>query len=227
MKKKIAIMLLTAMTVSLVACGKQDDTNTNDNVNTESKVEESTELGSEAESEISSESENEVEGEVGTDADGTELASGALDIINSVWATYADEEKFSAGGGDSANLNFEGPGAFDATNTEELDVTLGFPADQADKIDDAASIMHMMNANTFTGGVFHVTDAENVQTVADALKENIMNRQWMCGFPEKLIIVSVDNYVVSAFGNGELIENFKTKLSAVYENATLLYEESL
>ena len=221
MKKKLAIMLLTVMAVSVVACGGQDDTNTNDNVNTENSVENNTEVNTEN-------NEAEVESEISTessDAGASESTSGALDLINSVWATYADDEKFAAGGGDSANMNFEGPGAFDATNTGELDVTLGFPADQADKIDDAASIMHMMNANTFTGGVYHVTDAANVQTVADALKENILNRQWMCGFPEKLIIVSVDNYVVSAFGNGELIENFKNKITGVYENASLLYEE--
>ncbi len=218
MKKKLAIMLLAAMTMSLVACGGKDDTNTNDTVSTESSVEENTEVNTEVntDAEVSTES---------GDEGATESTSGALDIINNVWATYADEEKFAAGGGDSANLNFEGPGKFDVTNTEELDFTLGFPTEHADKIDDAASIMHMMNANTFTGGVYHVTDAANVQAVADSLKTNILNRQWMCGFPEKLIIVSVDNYVVSAFGNGELIENFKNKLTTVYENASVLYEE--
>lgn len=221
MKKKLAIMLLTVMAVSVVACGGQDDTNTNDNVNTEDSVENNTEVNTEN-------NEAEVESEISTensDAGASESTSGALDLINSVWATYADDEKFAAGGGDSANMNFEGAGKFDVTNTEELDFNLGFPADQADKIDDAASIMHAMNANTFTSGVYHVTDAANVQTIADALKENILNRQWMCGFPEKLIIVSVDNYVVSAFGNGELIENFKNKITGVYENASLLYEE--
>ena len=88
--------------------------------------------------------------------------------------------------------------------------------------------MHMMNANTFTSGVYHVTNADDVSAVCDALKENIMNRQWMCGFPETLIIVTVDdNYVISAFGNGQIIETFKNKISGVYDNATVVYEESL
>lgn len=219
MKKKLAIMLLAAMTMSLVACGGKDDTNANDNVSTESSVETNTEADNE--SEVTNESDVTADENMGVT--GTE--SGALEILNNVWATYEENEMFAAGGGDSANLNFEGAGKFDVTNTEELDFTLGFPTEHADKIDDAASLMHMMNANTFTGGVFHVTDAANVQTVADSLKTNILSRQWMCGFPEKLIIVSVDNYVVSAFGNGELIENFKTKLTTVYENASVLYEE--
>ncbi|MBR2009749.1 MAG: bacteriocin transport accessory protein, partial [Peptococcaceae bacterium] len=155
-------------------------------------------------------------------------AESALDVLQSTWETYEDENKFAAGGGDSQNMVMDEPGKFDVANTEELNGTLGFPADSAGKIDDAASLMHMMNANTFTAGAYHVTNADDVQGVADALKESIMNRQWMCGFPETLIIVKVnDNYLVSAFGNGEIIETFKTKLTGVYADATVVYEESL
>ena len=50
----------------------------------------------------------------------------------------------------------------------------------------------------------------------------------MCGFPETLIIVQVgDSYLVSAYGNGELIENFKTKLVNTYAYAEVVVEESL
>ena len=192
MKKKIALLLLTVMAISLVACGGKDTANNNDAV-----------------------------------TDGKQAES-ALDVLKSTWETYEDENKFAAAGGDSQNMVMDEPGNFDAANTEELNAILGFPADAAGKIDDVASLMHMMNANTFTSGAYHVTNADDVQGVADALKESIMNRQWMCGFPETLIIVKVnDNYLVSAFGNGEIIETFKTKLTGVYADATVVYEESL
>ena len=98
----------------------------------------------------------------------------------------------------------------------------------ADKIDDAASMMHMMNANTFTAGAYHVTAASDVTEVTNAIKDKVMNNHWMCGFPETLIIVQVgDSYLVSAYGNGELIENFKTKLVNTYANAEVVVEESL
>ena len=59
------------------------------------------------------------------------------------------------------------------------------------------------------------------------LKTSIMNRQWMCGFPDTLIIVQVGaDCVVSAFGNAELIEYFKTQLCAAY-GCSVLVEESL
>lgn len=152
----------------------------------------------------------------------------SLEIFNNVWATYGDDEKFSIAGGDYNNSVMDSPGTFAVSDTESLDAMLGVPADAASFIDGAASMMHMMNANTFTAGAYHIADAANQQTFCDKLKDNIMNRQWMCGFPDTLIIVSIgDSYVVSAFGNAEIIETFKTKLTAEYPSAAIVYEESL
>lgn len=151
-------------------------------------------------------------------------------LLTAVWDTYGDDEKFAAmggGGSETAEYVNDAPGKFLTDSSDVLDYTLGLPADSAAKIDDAASLMHMMNANTFTCGAFHVAKSEDVTAVADSLKENILKRQWMCGFPDKLVVITVGDYVVSAFGNGELIDNFKTKLMAVYQSAALAYEENI
>ena len=212
MKKKIALLLLTVMTISLVGCGEKNNTNSNNAANNGQNVENTA-------------GDNTADNTVG---DNHQTEEGALGILQTIWSSYEEENKFSAGGGDSHNMVMDEPGAFDVTNSEELDATLGFPVDYMDRIDEAASLMHMMNANTFTCGAFHVTDSDNVSQVADALKDNIMNRQWICGFPETMIIVVVDdNYVLSAFGNGELIETFKNKTTTAFENVNVLYEERL
>lgn len=215
MKKKIALLLLTVMTMSLIGCGEKDTTDGNDDVTNNDTVVEDNIADDTTDNDDSN-------------AESNVSAEGAVSVLNAIWATYEDANKFAAAGGDSQNMVMDEPGAFDVTNTEELDATLGFPTEYADKIDDSASLMHMMNANTFTAGAYHVTNADDITAVCDALKESIMNRQWMCGFPETLIIVTVDdNYVISAFGNGQIIETFKNKISGVYSNATVVYEESL
>ncbi len=135
-----------------------------------------------------------------------------LDVLTNAWNAMGDEEKFPIGGGDSANMVMDAPGAFDAANTEELDALLGLSADGAAKIDAAASLMHMMNANTFTCGAYSVVAGEDVSAFITALKDNIQARQWMCGFPEKLVIVTVDNVVVSMFGNAQIVDSFTAKL---------------
>lgn len=161
-------------------------------------------------------------------ADNTPVAASALEILETVWAGYGDDEKFPISGGDSSNMTMDVPGVFDATNSEELDVTLGFPAAQAGLIDDAASMVHMMNLNTFTCGVYHVTDAANAATLADAIKENISVRQWMCGMPEKLLIANLGgDYVLAAFGMNDVMDVFKTNLTAAYEGTTVVYEEAI
>jgi len=86
----------------------------------------------------------------------------------------------------------------------------------------------MMNANTFTCGSYQLKEGADMETFTTALKDSIMNRQWMCGFPDTLIVVTLsDSHVVAAFGNAEIIETFKTKLTASYEGAEVIIEESL
>jgi hypothetical protein len=151
----------------------------------------------------------------------------AVQILEDVWAAY-DDEKFAIAGGDYENMVMDAPGAVNVSDGETLDALLGFPAASAGLIDDGASLMHMMNQNTFTAGVYHVTKADDVQAVADAVKENIMNRQWMCGFPDDLVIYSVGaNYVAAVFGAEDLVDNFEEALETVYTSTKILYNEDL
>lgn len=150
----------------------------------------------------------------------------SADLLNKVWDTFEEDQKFFAMGGDFNNPVDNAAGIFNIEDTENLTYMLYIPADRIALIDEAASLIHAMNTNTFTGAAFHLTDAANAQTVVDALKENILNTQWMCGFPDKLVIFTVNyDYVVFAFGNEEIVENFKTKLIEVYGDATFLYVE--
>ncbi len=153
----------------------------------------------------------------------------ALTLMNTIWDSYGEDEKFSAMGGDFSEENMVdgAPGNYGIQDPSMLDYTLGLPEASASMIDGAASLVHMMNANTFTGGAFHVSSPDNVSAVADALKDNIMQRQWMCGFPDKLIVITVGDYVISAFGNEELIDTFKARALAAYESAELVYEEPI
>lgn len=149
-----------------------------------------------------------------------------VELLNTVWASFADEEKFPVGGGDEVNMNMEGPGVYGLENAEGFVAITHFPADSMAKIDAAATLMHMMNANTFTCAAYHVTDAD-MAALATEVKDSVMATQWMCGFPEKLVIVTIGDYMVSYFGNGELVGNFTTKLQAAYPEAAVVVDEAI
>ena len=151
----------------------------------------------------------------------------ALTILNAIWNTYSDEEKFPAAGGDSEHAVDGAPGSFDVSNADSLSYLLTFPADDASLIDSAASLVHMMNLNTFTCGAFHVADANNVARLADDLRTTIQAKHWMCGFPDKLVIVTVGQSVFSVYGNEELVNTFRDKLLASYSAATAVYDEAI
>jgi len=153
-----------------------------------------------------------------------------LQILETVWETYLDSEKFPImGGGPEFDQSvMDVPGAFALTDGEMIDSILGFPDSSLALIDEAASIMHAMNQNTFTAGAYHVSNPGDVEMLISDLEDNIMSRQWMCGFPDTLIIVKVDaNTLISAFGEATIIENFKDKVLAEYTGAEVVSEQSL
>ncbi len=152
-----------------------------------------------------------------------------LDLLNTVWSTYKDEEKFSVAGGEMTEdkMVMDAPGEHGVTDSALLDTSFGFPPAEADKIDAAASLIHMMNANTFTCAAYHVKNADDISAITGSLKDNIMQRQWICGFPDKLVVVTVDDYIVSFFGENGIVETFKTKLTAACSSAQVVIDEPI
>ena len=49
----------------------------------------------------------------------------------------------------------------------------------------------------------------------------------MCGFPDKLVIAAVGDYIVSVYGNEELVDTFAAKLAAAYPNAKTVSDEPI
>lgn len=148
-------------------------------------------------------------------------------LLTTVWDKLSDDDKFPASGGDFDHSVDDAPGSFDVSDTENLDYMLALPEDCAGLIDDAASLIHMMNANTFTCGAFRVKNQDDVSKVADGLHESIQSKQWMCGFPDKLVVFTYDRYVVALYGNEDLVNTFRDKLAAAYGDAVVAYDEAI
>lgn len=140
-----------------------------------------------------------------------------LSILSTVWKSYSEDEKFPS----------TEPLSVDVSDTSSLSYQLTFPEGDASLINSAASLMHMLNMNTFTCGAFHAADVKDVSTLASDLRSAIQGKQWMCGFPEKLVIVTMDQYVISMYGNEDLINTFRDKLLASYSSASVVYDEGI
>lgn len=150
-----------------------------------------------------------------------------LEVLSKTWSSLPEEDKFPASGGDNGSPVDDKPGKFDISDTDNLDYMLSFPAGSVDLIDSAASLTHMMNMNTFTCGAYHVKNAADAKTLAQALRDSIQSRQWMCGFPDKLVVITINEVVVAMYGDEELINSFRDTLTASYPAAVIDFDEAI
>ena len=147
-----------------------------------------------------------------------EVPASALEILETVWALYGDDEKFPVMGGDANNMVDGAPGAFGLEDADMATYQLLVPAEQLVNIDEAASLFHGMMLNNFTCGVFHVTG--NAQDFAKAMVDAVKNNQWMCGMPETMqVSVIGGEYVLMAFGINDAMTPFEAKLAEAYPAA--------
>ena len=152
----------------------------------------------------------------------------ALSVLTAVVGAYTGDDLFAMYGGDQANAVMDAPGKFDISKTQELELTLGLPPEQAGSVDDAASMVHLMNANTFTGAVYHLKDGTDKEAFAEAVKTYTMGRQWICGQPDTLLIVDVDGaYVITAYGEAETMELFKSNALSALTGAQVMLESPI
>ena len=153
----------------------------------------------------------------------------ALTLLNTVLSIYTEDEKFHAAGGDydEANMTDDAPGKVGLADASNVEYLLSVPADVVSEFDDAASLIHMLNGNTFTCGAYRLTDTSKLDTVAASIKDYVMAKQWMCGFPDKLVIASVGSYVIEVFGAEDLVNTFRDKLTAAYADTTILTDEPI
>ena len=148
----------------------------------------------------------------------------ALNLLETVWNDYGEDEKFSVvgGGPDAEQMVEDAPAAFDLTDRSLAQHNLVLP--ESAQVDDAASLTHMLNANTFTAAAYHATG--DVQALAAELRDAIQSNRWMCGFPDKVVVAVRDEYVAVAFGADDLVDAFAGRLSGIF-GMELVYNEAV
>lgn len=198
MKKLLAIVLAALLLLSLAACATKGDA-TNDTTVPDTAVPDTT----------TAEPEKTVD---------------PLALLTTVWNAYPEKDRFSAIGGDigGENMTEDAPGVFSITDPAEVDRNLGYPAAQGDQLETAASLTHMLNANTFTAGAYLIKDGADMDALAKELEKNIQSRQWICGFPDRLLVAYVGSCLIGVFGAEDLVQVFQDQLSAIFADVVIV-----
>lgn len=194
MKKMISILLVMLMSVSMLALAGCSGNDNGDGNN------------------------------AGSDTPAIESAQA---FYTDVWAKFAEDDKFPSGGGDAEHSTEDGPGQFLLTeeNAESFKYLLHVTDELYDMLeDDVSTLQHMMNTNTFCSAVAKLKDASKAAEFAESYKTAIQGQRWMCGFPDKVVVISVGDYVVMAYGLEDNINNLVAACSAVEESAKVLVD---
>ncbi|MBQ2325454.1 MAG: hypothetical protein II377_04310 [Clostridia bacterium] len=219
MKKILALTLAALMLLACVACGGNDDV---------------TEPVTDAPATDAPETEAP---ETDAPAVDTPVAESALEILEKIWAAYPEDQKFMAAGGFGDNMNWEGAGSIPTDNQEALETAAFYfvmTPENIALVDEIAHLMHGMNTNTFTAGVFHLKDASTKNAFADSAKESFLGNHWMCGSPEQFVAIAIGDYVITAYGHAgatewsaNIIPVFVDTVKACYADATIIAEAAL
>ncbi len=222
MKKLIALILACLMlTMSFVACTKGEGETTTEPTDNQTEApagEQTTEEVTEAPVELPYKS--------------------AIELLNIIFNGYnaaqaTDDTKLWVAGGNINNFDttsMEGPAAFVPLADEDYDQNLGIPAAQVASIESAASMFNMMNTNVFNSYAVQFKAGTDVDAAINAIKENILARQWICGAPEKLVIIKCPgDYIVAVWGAvqfGGIVDPYAASIPTLVEGATVVVEHT-
>ena len=158
----------------------------------------------------------------------TAAPASALEVLENIWGKYTEDEMFPVIGGNMENPVDGAPGNYDMAYAENLPYNLIIPEAELGNVTEAASMIHMMNANTFTAGVVKLADGVDVTAFAATMHDALVNNQWMCGMPEYMVIADMGgNYLLVAFGVNDAMTPFQAHMAEAYADVTPLYSESM
>lgn len=155
----------------------------------------------------------------------------SLEVLENIWNQFGENEKFPVYGG-NAKENFEDntmdkPDFYDLAD-ENISFNLLIPADQVANVDEVASMTHMMNANSFTAAVYHLTGGADAQAFCETMYQAVSGNMWICGMPDRVIVAAISpEHVLVVYGVNDAINPFETHLGTAYPDAVIAYNESL
>lgn len=232
MKKIITALLLMGIVLSVASCGRNKNKDSSTSSSSSQTTQSTTNSGN----------------------GGMTEGMGAKSFLHSVYGTFLTNmvPVYEAGSVDEVKGYFAGPetetvtekdeetgeeysyevpknepGAIDLNDGENLESQTLFPASSADKLSGAAIFVNIMNQNNGTFAAFELKNESDMQTLADMMKSKLKNNQWICGFPERYLIMRVGNIMVFSYGLNSSLKAFKAAVTAEHADATVIYDEAL
>ena len=154
--------------------------------------------------------------------------TGSAQILQKIWDSYAEDERFAVFGGSVEMSVSDGPGDLDISAVEELTTRYLLPQDKLNMVTEGASLVHLMNNNIFTAVVIRLADSGQIRDFADSWRAGIRDNRWICGQPDRLLLAQPDkDEILMVFAGQDAMTVVEGKLAAAYPESQTLYKEAI
>ena len=171
---------------------------------------------------------NDSTGNSGGSTSGNLTDATPVEILGQIWDAFDEGERFPAYGGPALYAVENAPGMLDMANTDEITANYMLPTEYLSSVESGASLFHGMNMRIFTSAAFQLKDGTDLDLMSEALRDSMQNQRWICGTPDRILIASAGNGILlMAYGGTEPMELFEEKLTSVYPDADILFDEAV
>lgn len=148
-------------------------------------------------------------------------------LLQKIWDAYPAQERFAVFGGFEEAPVEGGPGDLAIEDAWRLNQRYQIPQAFAPLLQDGASLVHMLNSTLFTSAAFTLTQEDAMEALAEETAEALQKIKWVCGMPDKILLVQVENVLIMAYGVTDLLDQFQDSLWEVYPQGKLLIYETV
>ena len=101
------------------------------------------------------------------------------------------------------------------------------PLAHLDKLEQGASLCHLMNGNLLTATVFRLAKNADAAKIARDWRWELQHSYWVAGQPNRLLLAQVENsFLLMAFGSREQMQTLRKKLRTACQS-TVLFDEPI
>lgn len=153
--------------------------------------------------------------------------SAASDILKRIWDAYEEQERFAVYGGMMEHPAENAPGDLDMQLAMLWAPRYRVPLAHLDKLEQGASLCHLMNGNLLTVTVFGLAKSADTATIAWDWRWELQHSYWVAGQPSRLLLARAEkSFLLMAFGSKEQMQTLKEKLLLTCP-ADILYDEPI
>ena len=155
---------------------------------------------------------------------GQTAASG---ILKQIWSAYDEQDRFAVYGGMMEHPTENAPGDLDMHLAMLWAPRYHIPLAHLDKLEQGASLSHLMNGNLLTVTAFRLADSADTAAIARDWRWELQHSYWVSGQPNRLLLAQVEkSFLLMAFGSKAQVQILKKNLLLTCP-ADILYDEPI